>query len=228
MLVLKRKNLVIGLLVVVLIIMGYLNFVYNQDSAPAVSPEKDVTAGKKDGISGKVTISDLENQGKVSDSKKVADQSQKNENADKKEDKKADTADGKSTGKKNQEASASVNTTFFRDYRFQREQDRNEEIEHINSIVKNPNSDPEMVKEAQAQLLEITSSKESELAIENLIKAKGFSDVAVILHHDNANVIVDKSELVPEEVAMILDIVKRESGKEAENIKIIPRVGTKD
>jgi len=81
-----------------------------------------------------------------------------------------------------------------------------------------------MIKEAQAQLLEITSNMESELAIENLIKAKGFRDAVVIIHKDNVNVIVDKPELVPEDVAIILDIVKRESGKDAENIKIIPKI----
>ena len=64
---------------------------------------------------------------------------------------------------------------------------------------------------------------ETELAIENLIKAKGFNDAIVIIHKDNVNVIIDKAELVPEEVA-ILDIVKRETEKDIDNIKIIPKI----
>ena len=97
-------------------------------------------------------------------------------------------------------------------------------MEYINSVVNNPKSEPETVKEAQSQLLEITSNMEAELVIENLIKAKGIQDAIVIIHKDNVNVIVDKPELVPEEVAMILDIVKRETGKETDNIKIIPKI----
>ena len=201
MLVIRRKNLMIGLLVVLLIVMGYLNFVYNQNSAPTVNPEKENPAAENDAVDGKITISDLEDPAEPADGEKDTDST---------------------------ETMAAGSTSFFRDYRFEREQDRGKEIGYINSIVENPNSDPEMVKEAQAQLLEITSSMESELAIENLIKAKGFPDVAVILHNDNVNVIVDKAELVPEEVAMILDIVKRESGKEAGNIKIIPKIETGD
>ena len=95
---------------------------------------------------------------------------------------------------------------------------------HINSIVDNPNSDGDMIKEAQAQLLELTTNMEAELVIENLIKAKGVRDAIVIIHRDNVNVIVDKTELVPEEVAMILDIVKRETDKDTKNIKIIPKI----
>ena len=211
MLVIRRKNLMIGLLVVLLIVMGYLNFVYNQNSAPTVNPEKENPAAENDAVDGKITISDLEDPA---------------EPADEEKDSATDTEDTEDTD--STETMAAGSTSFFRDYRFEREQDRGKEIGYINSIVENPNSDPEMVKEAQAQLLEITSSMESELAIENLIKAKGFPDVAVILHNDNVNVIVDKAELVPEEVAMVLDIVKRESGKEAGNIKIIPKIETGD
>ena len=105
-----------------------------------------------------------------------------------------------------------------------KKQERSKEVEYINSVVNNPESDPEIIKEAQAQLLEITSNMEAELAIENLIKAKGFDDVIVIIHNDNVNVIVDKTELVSEEVAMILDIVKKESNKETGNITIIPKI----
>lgn len=98
------------------------------------------------------------------------------------------------------------------------------EVTHINSIVDNQNSDADVVKKVQLQLLELTTNMEAELVIENLIKAKGIKDAIVIIHRDNVNVIVDKTELVPEEVAMILDIVKRESNKETNNIKIIPKI----
>ena len=211
MLVIRRKNIIVGLLVVLLIVTGYLNFWYNQKSTPAASPENNIPStedvdqsqtnknsqdiyDKEEVLGGKITISDL----------------------------------GESEESSNEDSSvetvSSTSSAFFRDYRFERKQERNKEVEYINSVVNNPASDPEVIKEAQSQLLEITSNMEAELAIENLIKAKGFDDAIVIIHKDNVNVIVDKSELVPEEVAVILDIVKRESGKETENIKIIPKI----
>jgi len=204
MIIVRKKSIIIGLLVVLLIVTGYLNFWFNQKSTQTVNSQKnkhsienseqiqtDNHESSKEG--GSITITDFEENTDIY-----------NENSE-------DTA-------------ASSQSSFFRDYRFERKQERNKEIEYINSIVNNPASDPDMVKEAQAQLLEITANMEAELAIENLIKAKGFQDAIVIIHKDNVNVIVDKSELVPEEVAIILDIVKRETNKDVNNIKIIPKI----
>lgn len=198
MFVIRKKNIVVGLLVALLIVTGYLNFIFNQGATPAVNPKDPLSSDDKTPAQGgKVTVSDV-------------DGSEKPQNQGKEKD-----AD---------EASTAMASTFFRDYRFEREQERNKEVSHINSIVNNPNSDATVVKEAQEQLLEITTNMEAELVIENLIKAKGIKDAIVIIHKDNVNVIVDKTELVPEEVAMILDIVKRESDKETNNIKIIPKI----
>ncbi len=198
MFVIRKKNIAVGLLVALLIVTGYLNFIFNQGATPAVNPKDPVSAGDKStSQGGKISVSDVE------DSEKPQNQ-------------------GK--GQEIDETSASMTATFFRDYRFEREQERNKEVIHINSIVDNQNSDADVLKEAQLQLLELTTNMEAELVIENLIKAKGIKDAIVIIHRDNVNVIVDKTELVPEEVAMILDIVKRESNKETNNIKIIPKI----
>lgn len=54
MLVIRRKNIVIGLLVILLVITGYLNFVYNQNNIPAVqspSPEEEEAPS-----SGRITV----------------------------------------------------------------------------------------------------------------------------------------------------------------------------
>ena len=62
---------------------------------------------------------------------------------------------------------------------------------------------------------------ETEFSIEKLIIAKGFSDAAVTFHKGAVNVVIEADELTSEQVAQILDIVKRESGEKAENIKIM-------
>lgn len=210
MLIIRRKNLVIGLLVVLLIITGYLNFVYNQ-SAPTANPDDETdpltdneinseTAPLTDTetVDGEISISDL-------------DESDSLPNINNGDNENIDTV-------------TTSSSSFFRDYRFEREQDRGKEIAYINTIVANEISDAEIIKEAQAQLLEITSNMEAELVIENLIKAKGFTDVVVIMHKNSVNVIVDKPELLPEEVARILEVVKRQSEASIENIKIIPKI----
>ncbi|NLI60847.1 MAG: SpoIIIAH-like family protein [Clostridiales bacterium] len=193
MLTVKRKNLVLGMLVILLVITGYLNFVYNQNTLN--NRQEDNLLNKED-EQPIVTVKDA--------SKGQED------NQDNQEDISSEVAKTSSSG------------GFFVEYRFERESTRKKEIDYIKEIVNNPNSEAEMKNEAQAQLLEITSNMEKELNIEGLLKAKGFSDSIVIFNQDYVSVIVDKQELAPEEVAQILDIVKRESGKAADNIKIIP------
>ena len=61
---------------------------------------------------------------------------------------------------------------------------------------------------------------ESELNTENLIRAKGFEEVIVSMHNGSVNVIVDADALTDEQVAQILDIVLRQTGETAENIKV--------
>lgn len=190
MLVLKKKSLVMGILVVLLIITGYLNLIYNQNilnsgDAIQTSDQRDVIADKDSGN---------------------------------------EPANGDDENVRVSDAAPASSANFFVDYRTERQNTRKEEIEYIREILDNPESDLEIKKEAQAQLLEITNSMEKELSMEALIKAKGFNEAVVIMHRDSVNVIVDKQELKPEEVAQILDIVKRESGQEAENLKIIPKI----
>jgi stage III sporulation protein AH len=205
MLIIRRKNLVIGLLVVLLVITGYLNFIYNNSNTlPADTPADGLNdlndrgiADDPDGgkIESHVTVSDL-------------------------------TDDDSMTGKteNNQHVAEASSTSFFMDYRFERELTRKKEIEYISKIIDNPKFDPEIIAEAQAQLLEITSNMEKEMAIETLLKSKGFSDAVAIIYRNNINVIVDKPELEVEEVARILDIVSRQAGEKPENIIIIPKM----
>ena len=94
------------------------------------------------------------------------------------------------------------------------------EIEYLESIVSDERADEETVKEASEQKLEIVKCMETELIVESAIKAKGFSDAAVTFHKGSVNVIVESSELTDSQVAQILEIVMRETGESAENIKL--------
>lgn len=115
---------------------------------------------------------------------------------------------------------SSAGTNYFADFRTSREQTRNREIEYLNAIINNENTDAGTLKDAQEQMTEIVDCMEKEFTIESLLKAKGFTDAAVTFHYGSVNVIVDASTLTNEDVAQILDIVKRETGEEAQNIKV--------
>ncbi|MBQ3552875.1 MAG: SpoIIIAH-like family protein [Clostridia bacterium] len=117
-------------------------------------------------------------------------------------------------------ANTSTGVNYYAEYRTNRELMRNEEIDYLNQIIENSATDAETLKDAQEQLLEIVSCMESEFTIESMLLAKGFSDVAVSFHYGSVTVVIDAVELTNEQIAQILDIVRRETGEPAENIKI--------
>ena len=110
-------------------------------------------------------------------------------------------------------------TDFFASYRDERDSVRTQELAYLDAIVAQ-GADTETLSDAQQQKLELVNAMETELTVENLIRAKGFSDVIVSIHKGNISVVVGAESLNDEQVAQILDIVLRETGKSAENVKI--------
>ena len=113
---------------------------------------------------------------------------------------------------------------FFVDFRTTRESSREKELNNIDSVINNPNTDTSTLSQAQQMKLQLSKDMETETVLEGLIKAKGFDDAVVTLYTNSINVVVKKQQLTTEEVARILDVVKTETGQKAENIKIIPTI----
>ena len=133
---------------------------------------------------------------------------------------------GKAAGKEapaeaaNAEAAAASTTMgFFDSFRAERESTRTQEITYIDAVIEQ-GADAETMADAQQQKLAIVTSMEKEMTIESLLKAKGFTDAAVTLHSGAVNVVLSAETLTNEQVAQVLDIIIRETGEKAENIKV--------
>lgn len=109
---------------------------------------------------------------------------------------------------------------YFSAYRESREQQRAKEIEYLRLIINDERTDSETLQDAQEQLMDIVSGMEMEFTLEQLLLAKGFNDVAVTFHNGSINVIVDAATLAQEQVAQILEVVIRETGEQAGNVKV--------
>lgn len=108
---------------------------------------------------------------------------------------------------------------FFASYREERDNVRTQELAYLDAIVAQ-GADKDTLSDAQRQKLDLINCMEIELTVENLVRGKGFGDVIVSMHAGSVNVIVGAETLNDEQVAQILDIVLRETGEKAENVKI--------
>ena len=111
---------------------------------------------------------------------------------------------------------------FFQTYRQDRTNTRNQEIAYLDAIIASASSSDEAKELAESKKVALVQTMELELVIEGLIKAKGFDDVVVTNTSSNVNIIVKGTELTTSEVSQIVSVVKDQTGKDIDNIKIIP------
>ena len=119
-------------------------------------------------------------------------------------------------------ANTVTQANYFDTYRDDRQSTRDQELLYYDAIINSESSSKEAIANAEAKKLEIVETMESELVMEGLIKAKGFEDVIVTNSANNINVIVKCASLESSQVAQIVEIVKQQTSKSIDNIKIIP------
>lgn len=110
-----------------------------------------------------------------------------------------------------QKSSEGIEGSFFPQFRLQREKVRSQQLELLQQIINNPNTDDTSKQSALNRLLTITNAMEIELKAEGLLKAQGFKEGVVIVQDSAASVIISgpvldetEEEQVKSQVAGVL------------------------
>ena len=106
-------------------------------------------------------------------------------------------------------------------YRTERDQLRQKHRAELNDIIHDDATDPGTLGLAQRQLMEQMAREEKETTLEALLAAKGFDGVVVSATNQSVNVIVPSEPLDRHQTAVILELVLRETGVTAGNVKIV-------
>ena len=101
-----------------------------------------------------------------------------------------------------------------------KEQVRARNTETLLEIINNVNISDEQKQEAIDGMIAITDAAEKETAAEILLQAKGFDDAVVSIADGMVDVVINTSDLTEAQRAQIEDIVVRKTGIGAENIVI--------
>ena len=120
-----------------------------------------------------------------------------------------------------EEHAEETNTDFFAQARIDREAGRSRSIETFNAVLENENADSEAKASAQQSVLELAQNTETETAVENLLKARGFQDAVCYINNGMANVVVKTEILDSANVAQISEVVTQQTGISQEKIKIM-------
>jgi len=114
----------------------------------------------------------------------------------------------------------SGNVGMLSDAKLLKEQTRAKNKETLLEIINSAGLSDEQKQEAVDSMVKMTSIAEKEAAAEILLEAKGFSDVVVSINGDAVDVVVNAAVLDDAMRAQIEDIVKRKTDIAPENIII--------
>ncbi len=117
---------------------------------------------------------------------------------------------------------------YFDTASINRERSRDEALETLQVVVDSAETMPDVKDKALSEMMQIAADIETETNVEEMIKAKGFSDCVAIISGEKINVIVKTPGLLTAEVAQITEIVMNETGKTPDNINIVESNGLID
>lgn len=206
--VLKRNQLIVLVISLMLITAGYLNFTANQENtmtSTIVSDRSDTTIGDAELVS---TIPHEEN----------PIESNVNECTDNVQMQSVESSI--SSEKSNESVETVSEDYYFTTSKLERNTMYSELLETYQEMYNNTNSTSEQKSDALLKINNINNTKNAIMIAENLILAKGFEDVVIFSNEGSVSVIIKISELKEEQVAQIQNIVSRELNVGAEIIHI--------
>lgn len=227
----KRRNALIGSLVLVLCFISYLNYAINKYSLLETSTEfekyevnklaeidlEEVMSGDtalEENNSGEMAFPVLDQGSVGNEETAVVDSS------------------GNAVKEVVQETAATIQSNimhqknikrvnYFIEARLNTGIEREKMISLLNEIINNQMTDETNRKAAGDAKMKLIDTMNKEKIIENLIKAKGFEDALVFITDNSVNVIVEIEKLTDSDMAKILDIVLRETNVPIDNVKVL-------
>ena len=120
------------------------------------------------------------------------------------------------------EAVLTAASDFAVQAKLSREQIRSQNKADLQAIINNQELGDDQKQEAVSTMVSMADLTEKESAAELLLEAKGFENVIVNLTGETADIVVPEADLSDAKRAQIEDIVKRKTGIAPENIVITP------
>lgn len=109
---------------------------------------------------------------------------------------------------------------FSAQAKLNREQMRSKNKEALIEVINNENVTEDLKQSAMEDLVDMTNRSEMEVAAENLLTAKGFENSVVSLTKSSCDVVICRDSLTDSERAQIEDIICRKTDVGTENVVI--------
>lgn len=227
--ILKRNQIIISVLALMLITVGYMSFTSNSENALQTANLVDSEKMAGIGDAKLVNSNDIEEESSIS-SEENDNSSDANAIVDNK-----DTDSVKNTETSETSTSTGVTTVNSNNYsnvengdsknyfvasRLERDKMYSQMLESYQKLAEDTAVPAEQKNISTQEISNINNRKNAIMIAENLIKNLGFEDVVIFVNNNSTSVIVKSENLSEADVAQIQNIVCREVGVEVGSIHI--------
>lgn len=225
--ILKKNQIIISVIAIMLIAAGYMNYTSNEKQAleTAVLTDSEKYAGIGDATLVSANVADNNDLVNNNEGQNITDDSTKNEDEIKSNEQNTETKENDKNTIQN-EINTSTTVTensgdqYFAELRLERDKMYSQMLESYQKILSNSQISETQKEISENEIKKINDTRNAIMIAENLIKNKGFQDLIIFINGDSISIIVKAKELKEEQIAQIQNIISRELKGEIENIHI--------
>ena len=212
---LKRNQVIVYSIAVLLMVAGYLNYSTNTKQTLETSSQEVNTSSELANVGDArlVSSSDITENTNVSTNNETNTTNSVNSTTD------ATNTNTNTTTETNTTAE-NKNDDYFAKSKLERDKMYSQMLETYEKVLNSTNSLETQKQSATQEITKINETKNSIMVSENLLQTKGFENSVIFVNGDSISVIIGASELKKEEVAQIQNIIAREMKASIENIHI--------
>lgn len=224
--VIKKNQLIIYVIVLILMIAGYLNYTSNTENQVSLQTAMQMESNNDEQLAdiGDATLvnsNDITEE-KVEDTNttNILNEQINNENTTKILNNQINNQMNTNTIDNTVETNTTINNDYFIQSKLERESMYSQMLETYKNVLNSTNSLETQKQSATEEIEKINNTKNSIMICENLIKTKGFENSVIFVNGESINIIVGAKEITQEEIAQIQNIISREMKAQIENIHI--------
>ena len=211
---LKKNQVIIYVIAVMLMVAGYLNYTTTvSDKSIQVSSDNSNNTSNSTNIGdARLVSSEVVNENTTNEIN-TTNQFEENNSIS--------NEDSKETNEEidTEETSADA-SDYFAKSKLERDTMYSQMIETYENVLNSSNALETQKQSATEEITKINNIKNSIMISENLLKTKGFENSVIFVNNESISVIIGAKELKEEDIAQIQNIISREMKADIENIHI--------
>lgn len=207
--IIKKNQLTILVLALMLVTAGYLNYNSSVQTGTEVASIGDATL-----VSTNISNSISNNMENQVINKDIATTSSNSE---------TEVISSVSTTEESIATNSEATSTeeYYTSSRLERDTMYSQMLEAYQKILDSKTTSDKQKSAAQTEIDNINKTKNAIMISENLIKTKGFNNVIIFSNDDSISVVINKEELAKEDIAQIQSIIAREMNAKIDDIHIM-------